>query len=118
MVSTHTPGISIWNNQQGWTMPPMPTPPAGQAALVIEPGEQTISEWDAENIAQNLGYSPESRYLGENKITDPLTTDIFVFLGIFPESEITERTTVLLDHGIPPNAIKVLSHSTEVAKAS
>lgn len=108
-----TTGRSIWNNQQGWTMPPMPSPIDGKVILAIEPSED-ISQWDIEDIATSLGYSPESRYLGENKISDPLATDVFVFLGIFPEGEIQSRMAKLVSSGIPSVAVRELSKSVKV----
>jgi hypothetical protein len=105
---------SIWNNRDGWTMPPMPTPQVGEVILAIEPSEETISEWDAEDIAASLGYRCESRYLGENKISDPLATDVFIFLGVYPEAEIQARIAELLSNGMPGNAIKKLSGSVKI----
>jgi|GEM_PF-6432747 len=98
-------------------MPPMPILKDNELALAIEPGEETISEWDAEAIVRNLGYQPESRYLGENDVSDPLGTDVYLYLGTYhDEQDVRDRASVLRQNGMPQNAIKILSATAAVVR--
>ena len=115
-ASIERPGISIWNRQEGWTMPPMPVLKDNEFALAIEPGEETLSEWDADAIARKLGYQPESRYLGENDVNHPLGTEVYLYLGTYgSEQEVRDRASALRQKGIPQPAIKILSATVAVA---
>lgn len=115
MNSATRPGVSIWNNEVGWTMPPMPTLKEAEVALVINPSRDTISEWEAEEITQKLGYTPSSRYLGKNDVNDPLATEIYLYLGTYTEIEqVRDRVSELKHNGIPENAIKLISESVPV----
>ena len=110
-------GISIWNNEVGWTMPPLPTLKDTEVALVINPARETISEWEAEEIAQKLGYTPESRYLGKNDVNDPLATEVYLYLGTYTGTEqVRDRVSELKHNGIPESAIKLISNSVPVVR--
>lgn len=99
-------GIEIWNNEQGYCLPSFPELKTGDIALAIEPNAE-CDEWTVDEIALRLGYSPESRYFGENQPDNPLLTEIYQFIGVYSNrGECQMAAQELIAGGIPESLIR------------
>jgi hypothetical protein len=102
-------GVEIWNCDRGWCLSPFPVLQAGEMALAVEPGVE-CDEWTVDRIAFGLGYSSESRYLGENNLNQPLETEVYQFIAVYSDkTELKQAIEELLSGGIPQHLFRIVT---------
>lgn len=97
--------FEIWNDRQGWCLPPFPELQIGEIALAIQPNAE-CDEWTVDKIVRRLGYTSESRYLGENRPSDPLLAEVYQFVEVYSDRDECDRIAKeLIAGGIPENSL-------------
>ncbi len=111
---------TIWSRTHGWHLPPFPDVPAKFIALAVSPHIYATSDWEIEERLKELGFNPSYRFLGANNPNDKTEpTQLLFFLRKFSrdDEECDKAIMTLIQGGIPPRAIIVLTHKLYCAAA-
>ncbi|MEQ9486329.1 hypothetical protein [Coleofasciculus sp. F4-SAH-05] len=110
--SAHTLG-TVWSRTHGWHKPPFPDVPAKFVALAVSSYIRNLSDWEIEDKLKELGFNPSYRWLGANNPKDKSQpTQLLFFLRKYnrDDPECDEAIKTLIDGGIPPRAIMIITH--------
>ncbi|MBE9129512.1 MULTISPECIES: hypothetical protein [unclassified Coleofasciculus] len=104
---------TIWSRQHGWHMPPFPDVPAKYVALCVNNKISGMTDRGIEKKLIELGFNPSYRYLGSNNPRDKNDpTSLLFFLRKYNRDDqaMDEAIMSLINGGIPPRAIVVITH--------